>query len=504
MNNVQQNKVNVNWQNAMNLVKYTHQSVFLTGKAGTGKSTFLKQVCQETKKKFVVLAPTGIAPGPCGLAAGSKLRNFFWLSRPSGWSGGHDGVAGDCSLFNESGRHYPYSGASSSGVAGDSARNYARNNNSDDDRSYPCGELGCHALNTLLSSRELLYSTRVLHDKDFFSSGISSNDPCDSAAEWAQNGGIRFREQGASQWSYAVFADTSVLKHSLTGSSYQNWSYGLSNARAKMQVMEAHLAASFAAEFGISATTVPASPVSFMVYGSRFWWMRPTGVESLDDGYMNCRVYKEVAGVVSGEKHSDGTAAAYEVSVCLRTGLMGGLDLCGDIYVYANGGAEVIYTGTAEAKTGLPVKCMLITDQREWVKETAASLTMDDVTQYPELTDSEKFLIEKSAAALSLIADADVNAGLAVNKANGYVLRRQAYSPFALVSGGSLTSGEAAYNYTTLASNATVNNRVRLGLRFRGTAPITYACPRLWSGTSAVSNSSIRNYGCSAQALIGT
>ena len=40
MNNPQQNNDNVNWQNAMNLVKYTHQSVFLTGKAGTGKSTF--------------------------------------------------------------------------------------------------------------------------------------------------------------------------------------------------------------------------------------------------------------------------------------------------------------------------------------------------------------------------------------------------------------------------------------------------------------------------------
>ena len=76
MNNVQQNKENVNWQNAMNLVKYTHQSVFLTGKAGTGKSTFLKQVCQETKKKYVVLAPTGIAAIN---AEGSTLHSFFKL-----------------------------------------------------------------------------------------------------------------------------------------------------------------------------------------------------------------------------------------------------------------------------------------------------------------------------------------------------------------------------------------------------------------------------------------
>ena len=52
---------NAEFQNALKLIQYTRQSVFLTGKAGTGKSTFLKHVCQITKKKFVVLAPTGIA-----------------------------------------------------------------------------------------------------------------------------------------------------------------------------------------------------------------------------------------------------------------------------------------------------------------------------------------------------------------------------------------------------------------------------------------------------------
>lgn len=51
---------NPEFQNALKLIQYTRQSVFLTGKAGTGKSTFLKYVCQHTKKKYVVLAPTGI------------------------------------------------------------------------------------------------------------------------------------------------------------------------------------------------------------------------------------------------------------------------------------------------------------------------------------------------------------------------------------------------------------------------------------------------------------
>ena len=52
---------NREFQDALNLVKYTRQSLFLTGKAGTGKSTFLRYVCDNVRKKHVVLAPTGIA-----------------------------------------------------------------------------------------------------------------------------------------------------------------------------------------------------------------------------------------------------------------------------------------------------------------------------------------------------------------------------------------------------------------------------------------------------------
>lgn len=67
---------NKEFQDALNLIQYTRQSVFLTGKAGTGKSTFLKYVCANTKKKYVVLAPTGIAAINAG---GSTLHSFFKL-----------------------------------------------------------------------------------------------------------------------------------------------------------------------------------------------------------------------------------------------------------------------------------------------------------------------------------------------------------------------------------------------------------------------------------------
>lgn len=67
---------NKEFQDALNLIKYTRQSVFLTGKAGTGKSTFLRYICENTKKKHVVLAPTGIAAINAG---GSTMHSFFKL-----------------------------------------------------------------------------------------------------------------------------------------------------------------------------------------------------------------------------------------------------------------------------------------------------------------------------------------------------------------------------------------------------------------------------------------
>ncbi len=67
---------NKEFQDALNLIQYTRQSVFLTGKAGTGKSTFLRYICENTKKKHVVLAPTGIAAINAG---GSTLHSFFKL-----------------------------------------------------------------------------------------------------------------------------------------------------------------------------------------------------------------------------------------------------------------------------------------------------------------------------------------------------------------------------------------------------------------------------------------
>lgn len=61
-------------QQALQIIQYTRRSLFLTGKAGSGKSTLLKYICNTTKKKYVVLAPTGIAAINVG---GVTLHSFF-------------------------------------------------------------------------------------------------------------------------------------------------------------------------------------------------------------------------------------------------------------------------------------------------------------------------------------------------------------------------------------------------------------------------------------------
>ena len=68
---------NLEQQNAYRMIANTNNSFFLTGKAGTGKSTFLRRICTEVKKRFVVLAPTGVAAMN---VKGQTIHSFFGLS----------------------------------------------------------------------------------------------------------------------------------------------------------------------------------------------------------------------------------------------------------------------------------------------------------------------------------------------------------------------------------------------------------------------------------------
>lgn len=61
---------------AFKFVNQTNRNIFLTGKAGTGKTTFLKNISEATHKKVVVVAPTGIAAINAG---GVTIHSMFQL-----------------------------------------------------------------------------------------------------------------------------------------------------------------------------------------------------------------------------------------------------------------------------------------------------------------------------------------------------------------------------------------------------------------------------------------
>jgi hypothetical protein len=76
VDNIELDKENVEFYNAAEFVRHTDKLVYLTGKAGTGKTTFLKYIKDTTNKNTVILAPTGVAAINAG---GVTIHSFFQI-----------------------------------------------------------------------------------------------------------------------------------------------------------------------------------------------------------------------------------------------------------------------------------------------------------------------------------------------------------------------------------------------------------------------------------------
>jgi ATP-dependent exoDNAse (exonuclease V) alpha subunit len=69
-------KSNREFQYALSIINETNKNLFLTGKAGTGKTTLLKLVKEKSKKKMIIVAPTGVAAMNAG---GVTINSFFQM-----------------------------------------------------------------------------------------------------------------------------------------------------------------------------------------------------------------------------------------------------------------------------------------------------------------------------------------------------------------------------------------------------------------------------------------
>ncbi|AFM06324.1 PIF1 helicase [Bernardetia litoralis DSM 6794] len=79
VDNIKLDEENLEFNNALDIIKHTKRTVYLTGKAGTGKTTFLKYLKTTTHKNMVIVAPTGVA----AINAGGQTIHSFFQIKPS-------------------------------------------------------------------------------------------------------------------------------------------------------------------------------------------------------------------------------------------------------------------------------------------------------------------------------------------------------------------------------------------------------------------------------------
>lgn len=371
---------------------------------------------------------------------------------------------------------------------------YARNNNYDVTKPYPFAEGGYHATNVFITALELFAGTRYLHLYNIFGSGISSNLGLNEGSFFTL-GGVRFRAQGDTGWTYKNLGDSSYpLRYSSDGS-YTYMSRVLYNEYPIEQCMESQMAASYAAELGINPTTDPASPNYFEFYGNDYYYMDVPKFDGLREGRMNTRVYKYIhKSEVSAYKDKP-AATNFEVDVILRMSLFNGANLSGDIWAYNGGGLEIVGSCTVNPElvddpdfdwkfnpeVGNKVDIYVEPDQTKWHSETVISKNgLDQVFGFEALY---RHVLETT------------------NFGESYTLTREGFTPWRTAKASSIVQGECYYQIDQ-NNWGQLNQRVRIGSIFHCNYQfLGRSSPRSLLANKDVS-SAYTNLSGSAQALI--
>lgn len=395
----------------------------------------------EISYKKYKLPPTAISPSPC-MTVGNKMRTFYNLYYNGDQNCGSN--KGDLSfngLYQKS--TYPRT----ADVSQSTNLTMARANNSDPNRSYPYAEGSFHAYNTFITCMEIGYGTKYLNKSTRFSSGISSTDTCDSETTWLSNGGVRFRRQGTTDWEYAKWGDKLNIGTNIFGNQVST-SNALSNLYPVTACNEPQMAASYAALNRIPAGT------HFIFNGNEYWYENIDailGAVSLLDGEMNCRVYKIIRTTISGYRSA--IKRTFDIEVILRTGLIQGVNISGDIWCYCGGGTEIVGTcqGSAKPSTGNPIKAYLEVDQSKWHSDNLSFKNNNGIWDF-----------ENNYESLANFT----------NSETGWTMARIPYTCLKSKLGGSISTGECTYDMSNCNWSDVANQRARIGVMLRGAATL--------------------------------
>ena len=423
------------------------------------------------------LRRTGISPCPAASVTyngKTVMRNMFYLKAGMTNCQGAAGTNNCTTMLRDPNRTYPRV----NDVQAINLMNYSRNNNPDTNKPYPCAEGGYNNWSASIMAQELIHGTKSLYTSGMYGSGISSNEPCANEANYLLSGGTRMKLSTSSTWThYKKWGDTAPFKPA-SGTAATTMTATLNQEHPKEQCMESLIVLSFAKEFGIAADTW------FTVYGGTYKYVTPSGCKGLADGYMNARVYKDIGGTVNGYNTSTSAAETWTVEAMLRMSICGGVNLCGDIFSYWPGGADVIITilnDPATTKVGNKAEAYSELDQLKWVRDTNTKLSL-----------ATKFESQK-AYPLRYTLESTFN---------NWIKKREGYTPIGSSAGGGISSGECCYvtlNNDGYGSDLTVHQRA--ALRCRSFANSSTCAPRSMFAFVPASYAS-RGNGGSAQVLL--
>ncbi len=426
------------------------------------------------------LLSTALAPCPV-TTVGGKTRNFFYayaVGDTNTQNGPSQYGADICSMYVDDGRTYPRI----SDMNQVNNMQKARANNADTNAPLPFAEGGYHGINTFILCMELLYGTKYLHNSNLFGSGISSNDTCNSEATWKSNGGVRFKENGTTDWLYKCIGDQAPfgMNAQMAKNSFTYW---INYARPKEQCMESQMAASWAAEFGVAEDT------EYEAYGATYRYKNVAGAKSLADGEMNCKVYRVKAGSGKGYKDAN-TLVTYDFELCLRMSLIHGMNLSGDIFAYWGGGMEMVGTNKVQTKGDYNtdqlaknfIDFYLEPNQAKWLNETAVSKN-----------NLGTFGFEAVYGKIGTFGPPILS--------DGYGKKRLGHTPYKIANGGNISSWQCFYSWAYPYWSSTLNQRVRIAVRLRGSATVSSCSARFLHASFSAAAANV-SYGGSAQCRI--
>lgn len=430
------------------------------------------------------LEPTGIAVDGC-TEIGGKLRCFFFAYVTgevgcTGISPAND-IQGTGELFFGDGT-YPrildldiegaggqYPTDDGLGINQDKNAKKARACNYDPTKPYPVAEGGWHAWNTFITCLEVAYGTKYLQNTGLFSSGISGNDASNTATNWTNNGGIRYKVDTATAWSYCQWqTSNSAIKWNANNQTSQI-SNILNRYGPKTYCMEAQMALSMAAELNVAPNT------AFEFYGHTYTYANVSGATTLLNGRMNAKLYRTRVMTIDAWNASK-VATTFDVEARLRMQVCEGVALMGNHYLYMGGGYEVV----SQYINSLHVfKSYLECDQTRWV----APQWMTDKNSDYDFQSAYEYLGESP-----------------MSGSDQYVMHRQNYGTRRLAIGTGLTAGECQRSYEA-SLGTTANHRYRARVIVRGEAANAAVSARFVTSNSLAGHCAATSGG-SAQVLL--